>query len=69
MERTLMLSRNNRAFGCTGLREGSLGINLHEGVDLGMKQSDTRQMRFDQFDWRDLLLANELCHADRGQKN
>jgi hypothetical protein len=42
---------------------------LYEGVDFGVQELDTRKVRFNQFDWRDLFFANELCHAHSRQKN
>jgi hypothetical protein len=69
VERTQLLHCSDCGFCCTRLSKRTLGVNLYEGVDFGLQELDTRKVRFNQFDWRNLFFANELCHAHSRQKN
>jgi hypothetical protein len=69
VKRAQFPSFSDRSFCAACLSQRALSVNLHEGVDFGLKKFDTRKVRFDKLDWSDLPLANELRHLHSRQKN
>ena len=67
MQRSQAQVLGQAMFGRVGLLKSSIGINVDESIQSRIEFRNLREMRFDQFNWRQFFLANLLSHG-RGWK-
>ena len=64
VQRAELFAADHGIFSCAGLTAGALGVHLHESIQLRIQLLDAGQMRFHQFDRRQLFLADLLGHGN-----
>ena len=56
-------------FRCQGFAPNACGIHMNEGIQFRIQAIDLREMSLDEFDRRDLSIADLFCHDDSREKS